>query len=65
MHYTKQYSPNPAAASIRMLLATTAAKDGELHHFGAKQAFLKANIDEEIYIEIPEEYQEFPRQWSC
>ena len=26
-----------------------------------EQAFLKADIDEEINIEIPEEYKEFPR----
>ena len=26
------------------------AKDGELHHFDAEQAFLEANVDEEIYI---------------
>ena len=37
-----------------------AAKGGELHHFDAEQAFLKTNIDEEIYIEIPVKYQEFP-----
>ena len=37
-----------------------AAKDGELRHFDAEQAFLKAVIDEEIYVEIPEEFQEFP-----
>ena len=36
-----------------------AAKDGELHHFDAEQAFLKAEFGEEIYIEIPEEFQEF------
>ena len=36
------------------------AKDGELRHFDAEQALLKANIDEEIYIEIPDEFQEFP-----
>ena len=28
--------------------------------FDAEHAFLKADIDEEIYIEIPEEFQEFP-----
>ena len=36
-----------------------AAKGGELRCFDTEQAFLKANIDEEIYIEIPKEYQEF------
>ena len=60
VHYTEKYPPTPATASIRMLLAMAAAKDGELRHFDAEQAFLKADIDEEIYIEIPEEFQEFP-----
>ena len=58
--YTEKYSPTPAIASIRMLLAMVVAKDGELRHFDAEQAFLKADIDEELYIEIPEEFQEFP-----
>ena len=35
-------------------------KDGELRHFDAEQGFLKADIDEEIYIEIPEDFHEFP-----
>ncbi|CAN0246531.1 unnamed protein product, partial [Ascophyllum nodosum] len=60
VHYTERYSPTPATESIRMLLAMAAAKDGELHHFDAGQAFLKADIDEEIYIEIPKGFQEFP-----
>ena len=37
-----------------------AAKDGKLRHFDAEQAFLKTDINQEIYIEIPEEFQEFP-----
>ena len=60
VNYTEKYSPTPATASIRMLLAMAAVKDGELRHFDAEPAFLKADIDEEIYIEIPEESQEFP-----
>ena len=60
VHYTEKYSPTPATTSIRMLLAMAAAKDGELRHFDAEQALLKAGIDEEEYIEIPKEFQEFP-----
>ena len=60
VHYTEKYSPTPATASIRMFLAIAATKDGELRLFDAEQALLKAGIDEEIYIEIPEEFQEFP-----
>ena len=59
-HYTEKYSPTPATASIRMFLAMAATKDGELRLFDAEQALLKADIDEEMYIEIPEEFQEFP-----
>ena len=40
VHYPEKYSPTPATASIRMLLAMTAAKDGELRHFDAERAFL-------------------------
>ena len=59
VHYTEKHSPTPATA-IRMLLAMAAARDGELRHFDAEQTFLKADIDEEIYIEIPKEFQEVP-----
>ena len=64
VHYTEKCSPTPATASIRMRLAMAAAKDGELGHFDAEQAFFKADVDEEIYIEIPEEFQEFRGQWN-
>jgi hypothetical protein len=57
VHYAEKYSPTPVTGSIRMLLAMTAAKDGELCHFYAEQAFLKADIDEEIYIEFHGEFQ--------
>ena len=57
VHHTEKYSPTPAAASTRMLLAMAATKEGELLHFDAEQAFLKVDIEEEIYIEIPEEFQ--------
>ena len=41
-------------------MTAAAAKDGELRHFDAEEAFLKAHIDKEIYIETSEEFQEFP-----
>ena len=59
VHYTEKYSPTPATASILMFLAMSAAKDGELRHFDVEQAFLKADIDEEIYTDILEEFQNF------
>ena len=29
-----------------------------------RRHYLRRDIDEEIYIEIPEEFQEFPGQWD-
>ena len=49
VHCTGKYSPTPATASIRMFLAMAAVKDGELLHFDAEQAFLKADTDKEIH----------------
>ena len=49
VHYTEKHPPTPATALIRMLLAMAAAKDRELRHFDAEQAFLKADIDEEVH----------------
>lgn len=46
--------------TIRMVLATAAVKDSKLRHIDVEEAFLQANVDDEkIYIELPEEYQEF------
>ena len=36
VQYTEKYSPTSATASIRMILAMAAAKDGELGHFDAE-----------------------------
>ena len=43
-----------------MFLATAAAEDGEMRHFDAERECFKADIDEEIYIEIPGESLDFP-----
>ena len=64
VHYTEKYSPTPATASIRMLLAMAAAKDGELRHFDAEQAFLKAGNDEEIHMISLRSSRSFQGQWD-
>ena len=43
-----------------MLLVTIVNNDGKQRHFDAEQATLKTNIDEEICLQIPKMYQEFP-----
>ena len=44
---------------------TTTAKGRKLRHFDADKAFSKADYDEELLIEIPKKYPEFPGQWGC
>lgn len=43
-----------------MMPATPTVETWELRHRDVQQAFLKANIDEEIHIDLSEDYQKFP-----
>ena len=43
-----------------MALATAAVMDIELRRIDFEQAYLLADVDTEIYIELTEEYREFP-----
>lgn len=40
IEYTDKYAPTPAAASSRMLLATTGLEDMELHHVDVERVFI-------------------------
>ena len=52
--YTETYSPTVRFESIRMMIA--AAASGELHmeQLDVTTTFLYANLEEEVYMEIPE-----------
>ena len=43
-----------------MALATAAVMGMELRHIDFERAYLLADVDTGIYIELPEEYREFP-----
>ena len=60
LHYDESTSPAPAAASTHIALATAAVMDMELRHIDFEQAYLLADVDTEICIELPGEYREFP-----
>ena len=60
LHYHESSFPTPTASSMRTVLATAAVKNWELRHIDVEQAYLQADIDEEIYIELPEDYRAFP-----
>ena len=44
--------------SIRLVLAMAASKGWRVHHMDVKSAFLHGEIQEEIYMQNPEGFQE-------
>ena len=62
VHYTEKYSPTPATASIRMLLAMAAATDGELRHFDAEQAFFRRILTKKYTLRSPRSSRSFRGQ---
>ena len=59
-NYHESSSPTPTASSMKAVLYTAVVKDRELRHIDVEQVYLQADIDEEIYIELPEEYRASP-----
>ena len=57
IYYDESSSPTPSQASIRMVLGIAAVKDWELRQLGVDMAYLEANVEEELHIELPEDYR--------
>ena len=51
--YEETFSPVVRFASIRLILATIASLDLELHQMDVKTAFLNGELDEEIFMDQP------------
>lgn len=45
---------------MRTVLAAVTKGDWELPHVDVEQTYLQASINEEIYVELPEDYPAFP-----
>jgi hypothetical protein len=56
--YFKTYAPIACLASIRTLLALAAKYQLEIQQMDVKTAFLYGDLDEKIYIELPEGYDD-------
>lgn len=52
--YNETFSPVVRYESVRVLLALAASRDYEIGQFDIKTAFLNGDLDEEIYMKIPE-----------
>ena len=52
--YIHSSSPCPSSASINLVLAVANEKELPLRHFDVAQAYIRASLDEEVYIKFPE-----------
>ena len=56
--YTETYAPVVRYTSVRLLMAVAAAKGLKVHQMDAVTAFLQGDVDEEIYMEQPEGFDD-------
>jgi transposase InsO family protein len=54
--YNEVYAPVSKLATLRTLLAVVNERDMELEHLDVKTAFLHGDLQEEIYMDLPEGY---------
>lgn len=62
--YTETFAPVVRYDSLRTLLAIVAEEDLELLQFDVQTAFLYGELDEDIYMEIPEEKSRGREIWK-
>ena len=61
LHYHESPSFPSTASRMRAVPATVAVDDWELRYIDVEQAYLQADIDEEMYTELPKDYHVFPK----
>ena len=57
LEYGKTFNPTARMTSIRMLLQIAVQENLVLHHLDIKTAYLSADIDCEIFLQLPECYK--------
>jgi transposase InsO family protein len=63
--FNEVFAPVSKYSTLRTLLAKVTAEDMEIHQVDIKTAFLHGELEEEIYIEQPEGYEEGPPGTAC
>ena len=62
IHYQESSSPTPTQSSIRMALAVKILLDWERRQLDGEMTFLEADVTEDLYVELPDEYRDSPNQ---
>ena len=51
--FSETFAPTPSAASVNIAVAVANEKDCLLRHLDIKQAFIRAHLDEAVYMRLP------------
>lgn len=57
LDYDQTYAPVVQKKTMRLLFAISAEKNWEIHHVDVQAAYLMAELDDEVYMEIPEKLE--------
>ena len=56
--FSETYSPVPRSTSIRLISALAAESNLEIHQFDVVIAYLNGELEENVYMEVPEQLHE-------
>jgi Reverse transcriptase (RNA-dependent DNA polymerase) len=65
LDYTEVFAPTARQASIRLILALAALEDLHLHSIDISHAFINGKLEEEVYMEQPQGFQEHGPEYVC
>ena len=64
LDYTEVFAPTARQASIRLILALAAIEDLHLHSINISHAFINGKLEEEVYMEQPQGFQEHGPEYT-